>query len=152
MFYVPKSTAENPYNLTAAQQQAFDEFIQGDSYLSSRRGRFTERNSARTPWNNQLDLRLMHDIFMKVGKRTNTIQLSFDIINFSNLLNKDWGVYYFVPNSLNNSVDPGLSILSRTVVNGEAAVNGTYTTPSAKYSIDQFSSRWKAQVGVRYIF
>jgi len=152
LFYVPKSTAENPYNLTVAQQQAFDEFIQSDSYLNSRRGQFTERNGGRTPWNNQLDIRFMHDIFLKVGKRTNTIQLSFDIINFSNLINKDWGVYYFVPNTLNNSVDPGLSILSRTVSSGVATVNGSYTTPSAKYAIDQFSSRWKGQVGVRYIF
>ncbi len=144
--------AENPYNLTSAQQQAFDQYIQSDSYLNSRRGQFTERNGAHTPWNNQLDFRLMHDFYFKAGHRTNTIQLSFDIINFSNLINKNWGVYYFVPNTLNSSVDAGLSILSRTVTNGVTTVNGSYTTPSAKYSIDQFSSRWKAQVGVRYIF
>ncbi|HCW07847.1 MAG TPA: hypothetical protein DGG95_10850 [Cytophagales bacterium] len=152
LFYVPKSTAENPYNLTTAQQQAFDQFIQNDKYLNSRRGQFTERNGARTPWNNQLDLRLMHDFFLKVGKRTNTIQLSFDIINVSNLINKNWGVYYFVPNTQNNSVDPGLSIVSRSVANGVATINGSYTTPNAKYSIDQFSSRWKGQIGIRYIF
>ncbi|MGC4023639.1 MAG: hypothetical protein QM734_17620 [Cyclobacteriaceae bacterium] len=61
-------------------------------------------------------------------------------------------MYYFVPNTLNNSVDPGLSITSRTVSNGIATVNGSYSTPTAKYSVDQFASRWKAQVGVRYIF
>jgi len=151
LFYVPKTT-ENPYNLTTPQQQDFDHYIQSDSYLNSRRGQFTERNGAHTPWNNQLDLRLMHDFNFKAGARSNTLQLSFDIINFSNFINKDWGVYYFVPNTLNSSVDTGLSIVSRTVNNGVATVNGSYTTPSAKYSIDQFGSRWKAQVGVRYIF
>jgi hypothetical protein len=151
LFYVPKSS-ENPYNLPAAQLQAFDQFITGDKYLSSRRGQFTERNGARTPWNNQLDLRLMHNFNIKAGKKTNIVQLSFDIINFSNLIDKNWGVYYFVPNTLNSSVDPGLSILSRTVNNGVTIVNGSYATPSAKYSIDQFSSRWKAQAGVRYTF
>jgi hypothetical protein len=157
MFYVPKSASENPYNFTgataSAQLQAFDQFISNDSYLNSRRGQFTERNGGRTPWNNQLDLRFMHDFHLKVGEnKTNTIQLTFDIINLTNLLNKDWGVYYFTPNTLNSSVDPGLSINSRTVNNGQAVVNGSYATPKSTYSIDQFSSRWQAQVGVRYIF
>jgi hypothetical protein len=157
MFYVPKANGEDPYNLnvkdpSGAMKAAFDQFINNDSYLSSRRGQFTERNGARTPWNNQMDLRLMHDFYLKVGTKTNTIQLTFDIINFSNMLSKNWGVYYFTPNTINSSVDPGLSILSRTITNGVATVNGSFTTPSAKYSIDQFSSRWQAQVGVRYIF
>lgn len=152
LFYVPASTGENPYNLTAAQQTAFDQFIQNDTYLNSRRGQFTERNGARTPWNNQLDLRLMHDFYLSVGKKKNTIQLTFDIINLSNLINKNWGIVYFTPNTINSSVDPGLSVISRTVTAGVATVNATYTTPTAKYSIDQFNSRWQAQVGVRYIF
>jgi len=157
MFYVPKANGEDPYNLnvkdpSGGMKAAFDQYINNDSYLSSRRGRFTERNGARTPWNNQLDLRLMHDFNFKARQRTNTIQLTFDIINFSNMLAKNWGVYYFTPNTINSSVDPGLSILSRTVTNGVVTVNGSYTAPSAKYSIDQFSSRWQAQAGVRYIF
>ncbi len=158
VFYVPKANGEDPYNLnvkdpTGTMLSEFNRFINNDSYLSSRRGQFTERNGARTPWNNQMDLRLMHDINFKVGAKTNTIQLTFDIINFSNMLSKTWGVYYFTPNTINSSVDPGLSIGGRTVTNGVATITGaTYTYPSAKYSIDQFSSRWQAQVGVRYIF
>ncbi len=157
LFYVPKANGEDPYNLnvkdpSGAMKAAFDQYISNDSYLSSRRGQFTERNGARTPWNNQLDLRLMHDFNLKMGQKTNTLQISFDIINFSNLISKNWGVYYFTPNTINSSVDPGLSIASRTISNGVATVNGSYTTPSAKYSIDQFSSRWQAQLGVRYSF
>jgi hypothetical protein len=157
LFYVPKANGEDPYNLnvkdpSGAMKAAFDQFINNDTYLSTRRGQFTERNGARTPWNNQMDLRLMHDFHFKNGSRTNTIQVSFDIINFSNLISKNWGVYYFTPNTINSSVDPGLAISSRTVSGGVATVNGSYTTPSAKWSIDQFSSRAQAQLGVRYIF
>ena len=152
LFYVPQANEENPYNLTAQQQADFNKFIDGDSYLSSRRGQFTERNGARTPWNNQLDLRLMHDFYFNVGNKRNTIQLTLDIINFSNMINKDWGIVYFTPNTINSSVDPGLSVSSRAVSSGIVNVNATYTTPTATYSIDQFSSRWQAQVGVRYIF
>jgi hypothetical protein len=154
LFYVPNlASGENPYNLTATQQANFANFIQNDTYLSKHQGQFTERNGARTPWNNQLDLRLMHDFNIKVGQKINTVQLTFDIINFSNMINKNWGVYYFTPNTINSSVDPGLSIASRgTAVNGALPINGGYTTPTSKWSIDQFSSRWQAQVGVRYSF
>ncbi len=156
LFYIPKANGENPYNLTATQQQAFNNFINGDTYLSSHRGQYTQRNAARTPWNNQLDLRLMHDFKFKVAEgKTNTLQLSFDIINFSNLISKYWGVYYYTPNTLSSSVDPGLGITSKTNYNAATntyQINGTYTTPSAKWSIDQFSSRAQAQLGVRYIF
>jgi hypothetical protein len=153
---------ENPYNLTAQQQADFATFIKNDTYLNSRQGKYTERNAARTPWNNQLDLRLMHDFNLKVGQKTNTLQISFDIINFSNMLSKTWGVYYFTPNTINSSVDPGLTIgngASRgiTFANGANGPTGNvtisgYNTPTSKYSIDQFSSRWQAQVGVRYTF
>jgi len=154
LFYVPKDHNEDPYNLnikdnTGTMLKAFNQYIDNDSYLSSRRGQFTERNGARTPWNNQMDLRLMHDFNLKVGQKTNTLQISFDIINFSNMLSKNWGVYYFTPNTINSTVDPGLSITSRT---NAGVISSSYTTPSAKWSVDQFSSRWQAQLGVRYSF
>ena len=154
LFYVPKANGENPYNLSATDLAAFNQYIDGDKYLSSRRGQFTERNGARTPWNNQLDLRLMQDFYVKVGRhnKTNTVQVTFDVINLSNMIDKKWGVYYFTPNTINSSVDPGLNITGRTITNGVANVTATYTTPTAKYSIDQFSSRWQAQLGLRYSF
>jgi hypothetical protein len=68
------------------------------------------------------------------------------------MISKNWGVYYFTPNTINSSVDPGLNISSRTVTGGVASMNGTYTAPASKWSVDQFSSRWQAQVGARYIF
>jgi hypothetical protein len=158
MFYIPK-VGEDPYHLntadaSGAMNTAFNNFIDNDTYLSKHRGEFTQRNGARTPWNNQLDLRLMHDFYFKAGQKTNTLQLTFDIINFSNMINKYWGVYYFTPNTINSSVDPGLAITTRTY---NAATNtydiyGKFATPTSKWSIDQFSSRWQAQVGVRYIF
>ena len=155
LFYIPKLSGNasevNPYGLTDAQKTAFNNFIDGDTYLSKHRGEFTQRNGARTPWNNSMDLRLMHDINFKVGGgKTNTLQITLDVINFSNLISKYWGVYYYTPNTFSSSVDSGLSISSRTAATG--AVQGSYTTPTAKWSIDQFNSRAQAQLGVRYIF
>ncbi len=135
----------------AQQYQELDNFINKDSYLSNHRGQYVERNGARTPWNNLLDLRLMQDFHFNVGgQKTNTIQITFDIINFTNLLNKDWGIVYYTPNTQNSSVDIGLKVTRSGT--STAAPTYTFTTPTATYSIDQFSSRWQGQLGVRYIF
>ncbi|HEY8935077.1 MAG TPA: hypothetical protein VIM65_07645, partial [Cyclobacteriaceae bacterium] len=137
--------------VTAAEQWTqLDAFIKGDKYLNAHRGEFTTRNGARTPWNNLLDLRLMHDFYFKAGKKTNTIQITFDVINFTNLLNKNWGKVYFTPNTLNSSVDMGLKVTR----SGTSTAQPTYTfaKPTATYSIDQFSSRWQGQLGIRYTF
>ncbi len=136
---------------TAAQQYAdLADFINKDPYLSKHKGEFTERNAARTPWNNLLDLRLMQDINLKVGEKTHTLQITFDVINFSNMLNKSWGTVYFTPNTQNSSVDMGLRVTRAN--NSTAQPTYTFTRPTSSYSIDQFSSRWQGQLGVRYSF
>lgn len=153
--YVPKpgevtfvpSNAQDTRTPATIQQQ-FEDFVNGDDYLSKRRGNFTERNEGRTPWNTNLDLRVMHDFHFKAGSKLHTLQLTFDIINFTNLLNKEWGRSYFVPNTLNQSANVGWapvgSILTSTTY--------TFTKPQATYSIDQLASRWQGQLGIRYIF
>ncbi|MBS1680778.1 MAG: carboxypeptidase-like regulatory domain-containing protein [Bacteroidetes bacterium] len=158
MFYIPKA-GEDPYHLnttdaTGTMNANFNNFISNDAYLSKHRGQFTERNGARTPWNNQMDLRLMHDFPINTGKKVNILQVTFDIINFSNLISKHWGVYYFTPNTINSSVDPGLGITTRAYNLGTGLydITGTYNTPTSKWSVDQFSSRWQAQLGLRYSF
>jgi hypothetical protein len=136
---------------TAAQQWvALDDFISNDKYLKSRRGQYTERNGARTPWNNLLDLRLMQEFSFKGNQKANKIQVSFDVINLSNLLNKKWGTVYFTPNTQNSSVDLGLKVTRGA--SSTAAPAYTFTRPASTYSIDQFSSRWQGQMGIRYIF
>ncbi len=157
---------------TADQQRAaLDAFIGNDAYLSTRRGQYTERNAARTPWNNQADVRLMLDA--KLGNLEpnaagitaagHTIQISFDIINVGNLLNSSWGRQYFVPNTFNSTANFGLSQVAwanaaGAVQSGFAAGSFdqpvfNFTAPStALYSVDQLASRWQGQLGVRYSF
>jgi len=94
-----------------------------------------------------------------VGKSKNTIELSFDIINVGNLLNKNWGLYQ---NSFTGASSGGVSILSYKgldAVTGQATysfpyLNKTTLTPVTSSFINDSSqlSRWQAQFGVRYIF
>jgi hypothetical protein len=156
------------------QYAALSSFIDGDSYLKTRRGAYAERNAAHTPWNNQADVRFM--VEAKLGKLDadvtgavpsgHSIQVSLDIINVGNLLNTNWGRQYFVPNTFNSTLGTGLTQVGFVNAGGTfsssysastAATPGydrpafTFGTPST-YSIDQLASRWQGQLGVRYSF
>ena len=45
-----------------------------------------------------LDLRVLQDFYINVGNSRHTLQVTLDIFNVLNLLNKDWGVHRFVTN------------------------------------------------------
>lgn len=147
---------------TAAQQlAAFNAYVDADKYLSSRRGQFTERNAAFTPWNNQLDFRFTQDFKFGNGKHKQMITFTYDIINLTNLLNKSWGQYYFSANTFNSSASVGLTPVSKLpgaaggpafVKDGNVTSYPTYnfTNPGIPYSVDLFASRWQMQFGLRY--
>jgi hypothetical protein len=78
---------------TAAEQAAaFEAYIQQDGYLRSRRGQYAERNGQWMPMFNRVDISIMQDIFKNIGGKRNAGQVRFDITNFGNLLNHNWGV------------------------------------------------------------
>ncbi len=141
---------------SAAQQWTdLDRFINNDSYLKKHRGEYAARNGARTPWNSELDLKLMHEF--KFGK-SHSIQVSFDVFNFLNMLNNDWGHITFVTNVNNytanllkfvndaNGVAPGKGNYVPTLNFNKPPATGHY------YTVDPISSRWQGQLGVRYSF
>ena len=124
-------------------------FVNGNKYLSSRRGTFTERNGDFTPWNIQADFRIMDEIRISESKSKNTIQISLSIINITNLMNKNWGKGYFVPNTFNSTASVGLTKVGNVATGQPGAGDPTYnfTTLGSPYTIDQFASRFQAQLG-----
>lgn len=141
--------------LVTAQQQVsdYENFVNGNSYLSSRRGKFTERNGDNTPWNVQADFKIMDEIKLS-DKNKSSLQISFSIINLTNLINKDWGKSYFVPNTFNSTASVGLTKVGNVATGQPAAGDPTYNfkTPGLPYTIDQFASRFQGQLGLRYNF
>jgi hypothetical protein len=142
---------------TAAQQwQELDAFIENDDYLSTRRGEYVERNESRTPFESILDIKIAQDFFItsSSGKR-HTLQVSLDVFNFTNLLNKDWGRRYFVGN---NSAFPLINFEGFVVDNEDNVTNipaFTFNDPGDPYAVVQsgiYSARWSAQLGLRYTF
>ncbi|MGI4736978.1 MAG: TonB-dependent receptor domain-containing protein [Janthinobacterium lividum] len=163
------SAAAYTMDASGAQYAALSSFIDGDSYLKNRRGQYAERNAARTPWNNQADVRFM--VEAKLGKMEaneagvtpagHSIQISFDIQNVGNFLNNSWGRQYFVPNTFNSTLGTGLSQVAFADAAGNISATysaGQFNRPAftfsspATYSIDQLASRWQGQLGVRYLF
>ncbi len=132
------------------QAVAFNNYIDANKYLSSRRGQYTERNGARTPWNNQLDFRYALDVNFKVNGKPRSFTFTYDIVNLSNLLNSNWGYYYYSPDTYNSMSAVGLKIAK----NGSPTANPVYswTDPGTPYAIDQFASRYQMQMGLRYTF
>ena len=141
-----------PYTNAAGQVVSADQqyqqlaaYINQDDYLSTRRGTYAERNGAISPWYTQLDAKLMQDFSIKTsGGKRNTLQLSFDILNLGNLLNRGWGNRQFVGNNrlIETSYAANSDVPSFTFRGG----NQTFFTST------DLASRWRAQVGVRYIF
>jgi outer membrane receptor protein involved in Fe transport len=155
LLYVPRNTSEITFvdflnsngtvRYTAAQQAAaFEELIANNKYLNNRRGNYTERNALSTPWEHVVDMRLAQDFTINTGGQKHALQFTFDVFNFTNLLNKNWGRQNAVSNQAYN--------LLTTVSRSSGAVKGY------NYSIGQqpwspiFGSRFQGQLGVRYSF
>ena len=108
--YIPKDQSDirlvDKGTYTAAQQWAdLSSFINGDKYLSTRKGQYAERNALHTPWNNELDLKLMHEFKLSKTDKNKSLQVSLDIFNVLNLINNDWGHITFVTNVNNYTVN-----------------------------------------------
>lgn len=149
LIYVPKFASEIKLVASGAVSPAqqwldLDNFIENDPYLSTRRQQYAERNGAVTPWEHQFDVRVTQDFGAMVKGTKNRIQLTFDVFNVGNLLNKDWGRQYFVTNQ-------ALSLISYSSNSGGGY---TFKAPSngKGYQTSGFGSSWSGQFGVRYLF
>ncbi|MDQ8051407.1 MAG: carboxypeptidase regulatory-like domain-containing protein [Pedobacter sp.] len=133
-----------PAQTVAEQWAALDAYINNDEYLSTRRGQYAERNGGRMPWEHQFDLRIMQDLGVIFKGTKNSLQLSLDIINVGNLINKDWGRSYFLNNNayalINYSTSGGGGFTFRAPAN------------NVPYSPSSIASRYQAQFGLRYNF
>ena len=156
LIYIPKDASEIQFSGDDAEQAAqwsqLDNFINSIEYLRENRGGYAERNAVRGPWSHVVDFKLLQDFRIKTGSKTNTLQLSADIFNFTNLLNKEWGKINFT--SGNVSPLTTVSTGSTPVFSINSGVMDANGNPDFE-QIDDFgiqSSRWQAQLGIRYIF
>ena len=151
--FAPLTVGTKTYT-ESEQQAAFDAYIEQDDYLSTRRGQYAERNSSFLPWLHRFDLSVVQDFFVTVKGQRNTLQLRFDILNFGNMLNDEWGVSQRATNpailtysSINTNGEPVYKFATQKLMDGSTVLlKDTYSRNSSVFDV------WTAQFGVRYIF
>ncbi len=157
LVYVPRNASEinlvditdsnGIVTVTAQEQwQRLDRYIQNNSYLNERRGRYAQRNGAKTPWNHELDMKLQYNKRFENGQ---SVTFSFDMLNVLNFVNKDWGRLVFVPNVVNSS----FSLLNFVgIENEQPQYQFNIDDSEEPWVTDLLNSRWRAQLGIKYNF
>ena len=136
----------------AAQGQALEDYISNDNYLSKNRGKYAERNGARLPFTNIIDVKFVQDFNVKLNNKKYQFQLTYDVFNFTNMLNRNWGRTYFMSNDqfsiikyqgATGSTTPSYSF--SPIANKTPWGISSSTSPS-------YSARWVSQLGLRFKF
>ena len=128
--------------ISEAHAEGLKGWLGNDDYMKNNRGKYFERYAANKPFEHHFDLHVAQAFKIRHGKTTHRLEVSFDIMNVGNLLNKEWGRVY----GGNNYFSP-VSYNTRT---------GVYTFTGGadyqKYTYDDYNSRWRGQLGVKYSF
>lgn len=153
----------NPVNgVTYNQQQQrdlFEAYIQTDKYLRKTRGKYAERNGGRLPFTHLLDLKIAQDFNVRMSGKRYQFQVAWEVSNFTNMINKDWGRTYFLANDnfrlltfrgfvSTNPASPDLTPRYQfSPVTGTGKPYGVNTS-----TVPNYAPRWLSQVSVRFNF
>ena len=138
------------------QKDALELYIQNNKYLNSRRGRFAERNGDRLSFTHIVDFRLAQDFNLKVGSKNVQFQLTYDVFNLTNLVNRNWGRTYFLSNDQLGIISFA-GYVSATNLTPQYRFTPTAAQPQTEAFIStstapSFAPRWTSQLGLRVNF
>lgn len=89
LFYVPAGPGDVLWTGGAAMEQQFFDWLAKHPELARYKGQIAPANRFRTGWTNSIDVRISQELpGLFRGHKT---ELTLDIMNLGNLLNKDWG-------------------------------------------------------------
>ncbi len=154
MVFLPNTVDGITY--TAPQQkEALEKYIENNVYLQKNRGSYAERNGTRTPFTHVVDLKIKQDIPFNIGSKHYRIQLTFDMFNFTNFLNRNWGRQYFQPND-NFALFDFAGYVSTGNYNPQYRFNPglLFSSPwdLSTSATPAYSARWMGQMGIRLLF
>lgn len=146
--------------------ESFYAYIQKNDYLKDHQGQVARRNADRAGWINQIDLSFSQEIpgLFKGNKGI----VRFDVYNFTNLLNKHWGIEKRQPFSSNGryladyyGVDTKTGKYIYNIDCGGKAnctnynSGGVYSplaVPTYINNNDDLAQRWSVQLTLKYTF
>ena len=139
---------------TQADMDAYKAFAAQDKYLSSHKGQYAEAYSVAAPLRHSIDFRYAHDFIVKLGGTTNTLQLSVDIKNLSNLINSSWGYSNVGLRSITGSYYNIRPLTSAGLdYDGVPVFKSTLPENAATWELNKnYTSLWYMQLGIKYMF
>lgn len=150
LFFIPTDAQidQMPFkatkNYTADQQRAnLKTWLANTPYLRDHRGEYYKRYADNLPFESHFDLHVAQKFNLRVGNYVHALELSLDIMNVANLLNKDWGRTYS-----SNYVSEFMSPVTYSKGEYQFLQDADYVLkyPSTYYS------RWRGQIGLKYTF
>ncbi|MCX8480452.1 MAG: hypothetical protein ORN58_00880 [Sediminibacterium sp.] len=146
--FIPYTIQGKTYSV-AAQQEAFDAYINQDDYLNKNKGKYTDRNGLLMPLITRVDLSIKLGFLLNKKNPYNKLEFRVDILNIGNLIDPSFGTSYIVnqtailtPQGINQRGEP---VYTFNQLNGSL----NYTTYRKGNTINDV---WQGQVGVRYNF
>ena len=146
LLFVPQNWSDVVWRGAGAPtEQGWNTFL-ATTGLEQYRGRVAMRNGLTSPWTRSLDFH--YDIGLPIS--VINVQLTCDILNVFNLLNKDWGLTRYVPNQTYTAlsysgIDSATGKPIYTVSSGALAEGRQYSTNDVR-------SRWQLKFGARVSF
>jgi hypothetical protein len=157
LLYIPKAFGSGEVEFAGdtatnhSNEQRFWSVVNGNKALRNSAGSTVARYNDFSPWTNSFDLRLGQEIPGLFGR--NKASVSFDILNFGNLLNKKWG--HILEQPFYSSGGQSRGFVDYAGID-QATGKYVYSVRSAvdPYQIRQVKgeSQWAMQVTVKYEF
>lgn len=174
LMYVPKNATDaseilfTGFNGNATAQasaakmaQNFENFIASTPCLNSQRGSMMQRNSCRNPWVNEVDITIAQSLGKIGGERFKNLQARLDVINFGNMLNKNWGAQAFSDQGSTCGQICSATVALTHTANVIPTGSTSTTTPAGTfnfsdvyklYNSQNASSNYRMQLSMRYSF
>lgn len=142
--YTKKVNGKDVVVTAAEQKDGMGKWINGNKELRNSKGSHTKRYQMVMPFEHHFDFHIAQDFYVNIAGRRNTFQVNFDILNVGNLLNKKWGMYY--------QTVTGYDLTPLITKVDQDGTTYQFKDPGEMYKNTDISSRWHAQIGLRYIF
>ena len=150
LFFIPTDEQidlmpfEPTSDFSEEQQRAnLKQWLGSQRYLKDHRGEYYERYADNLPFESHFDLHVAEKFNLKIGRQIHSLELSLDIMNVANMLNKNWGV-----TRSTGYVSEFMSPVTYSSGKFQFARNADYVL---KYASDYYS-RWRGQIGLKYTF
>ena len=144
--YTDQKTNEVIYT-PEQQNENMKAWLASEDYLKDHRGEYYKRYTDNEKFENHFDFHFAQRFNFKVGNQTHGIELSFDIMNISNMFSAKWGRYsgssgYYSPIKYKG--------WNKTTEQYEYQFLHDANYQMRSYS--DYYSRWRGQIGLKYIF